>query len=110
MDNKGIDKEADGGSKEQSRFFDHRYGVLVRYCYSFYDGGEGFVYEKKCGYRSLSDAVKALEKRVRELESSGASCRLVHGDDIGGAPVLSASFLLDVAVTLGLSSLLAELI
>ncbi len=82
MYNKRMDKEfARGVGEERRRFFSGRYKVSVRYCYLFYDAENNIVFEKECSFRDLGDAVRALKKRVTELEGGGASCRPVSGKD-----------------------------
>jgi len=88
LDNKGTDKElAESPDKEWRRLFNGHYRVSVRYCYLLYDAENNTVFEKECAYRDLSDAIRALKKRVNELERGGASCRPVSEKDFVDAPV-----------------------
>ena len=85
---RGLDKEfTESLDKEWHRFFNGHYKVSVRYCYLLYDAENDTVFEKECAYRDLSDAIRALKKRVNELERSGASCRPVSEKDFVDVPV-----------------------
>lgn len=88
MDNKGVDEElARSLDKEWHRFFNGRRKVSVRYCYLFYDAEDNTVFEKEYSFRGLSDAVRALKKRVNELERGGASCKPISEKDFVDAPI-----------------------